>query len=109
MGNDNRMDKVEASGPSPVATWISGIVQEWNSRQFGVHASSVTYFYFLAIIPIFIFISVLLPFTDIGQNEIIQAIDAVVPDIVSDLLDMVVTEAFQQASALISLSVVTLL
>ena len=74
-----------------------------------MHASSVTYFYFLAIIPIFIFISVLLLFTDIGQNEIIQAIDAVVPDIVSDLLDMVVTEAFQHASALIPLSVVTLL
>ena len=84
-------------------------MQEWNRRQFGMHASSVTYFYFLAIIPIFIFISVLLLFTDIGQNEIIQAIDAVVPDIVSDLLDMVVTEAFQHASALIPLSVVTLL
>lgn len=84
-------------------------MQEWNRRQFGMHASSVTYFYFLAIIPIFIFISVLLPFTDIGQNEIIQAIDEVVPDIVSDLLDMVVTEAFQHASALIPLSVVTLL
>lgn len=51
----------------------------------------------------------LLPFTDIGQNEMIRAIDAVVPDIVNDLLDMVVTEAFQPASALITLSVITLL
>ncbi|MCH3957433.1 MAG: hypothetical protein LKE45_08840 [Olsenella sp.] len=39
----------------------------------------------------------------------IRAIDAVVPDIVNDLLDMVVTEAFQPASALITLSVITLL
>ena len=109
MGNDNRMDKVKASGPSPVATWISGIVQEWNRRQFGMHASSVTYFYFLAVIPIFIFISVLLPFTDIGQSELIRAIDAVVPDIVNGFLDMVVTEAFRHASALIPLSVVSLL
>jgi membrane protein len=108
-GTKDQRDGTKTSGPSPVAAWISSIVQEWNRRQFGMHASSVTYFYFLAIIPIFIFISVLLPFTDIGQNEIIQAIDAVVPDIVSDLLDMVVTEAFQHASALIPLSVVTLL
>lgn len=109
MGRDDLKDDTRASSPSPKAAWVSNAVQEWNRRQFGMHASSVTYFYFLAIIPIFIFISVLLPFTDVGQNEIMRAIDAVVPNIVNDFLDMVVTEAFQHASALIPLSVVTLL
>lgn len=109
MAQGKNADGAKASGPSPAAAWVSNIVQEWNRRQFSMHASSVTYFYFLAIIPIFIFISVLLPFTDIGQNEVIRAIDAIVPDVVNGILDMVVTEAFQHASALIPISVVTLL
>ncbi len=89
--------------------WVSDFVAAFNLRQFNMHASSTTYFYFLAIIPIIIFISALLPFTDIGESEMISAVDALMPDVVDSFADMVITESFQHTAALIPISVLLLL
>lgn len=90
-------------------TWISDFIAAFNLRQFNMHASSTTYFYFLAIIPIIIFISAMLPFTDIGESEMISAVDALMPDVVDTFADMVITESFEHAAALIPITALLLL
>lgn len=90
-------------------TWVSNLVREFNMRHFSTHAASTAYFYFLSLIPIFIFVCALIPLTGMGRSEMVSAMQAVTPDIVSDILETAINDAFQHAGALLPISVLTLL
>lgn len=100
--------RTEDAPPFDPKAFVSDLVQEFNLRHFNTHASSTTYFYFLAIVPVFIFLSSILPFTEFGEEEIGRAVRAVAPAVVSSFIETVVSESFQHAGTLIPISAVTL-
>ncbi|MGI6231201.1 MAG: YihY/virulence factor BrkB family protein [Tractidigestivibacter sp.] len=82
---------------------------EFSRRHFNSHASSATYFYFLAIVPMFIFASALLPLTGMSEGDMVRAVTSVLPDSVSSLAATVIREAYEQSSTLIPITALTLL
>ena len=106
----NRGDRDENGTHARTARdFVKDLVREFNIRHFSTHASSTAYFYFLSLVPICIFVSALLPFAGMGEDQMLAAVMAVLPDTVSDLIEMVIRESFNHSSALIPISVVTLL
>lgn len=84
---------------------LSGI----GHRHMGTYASSTALYYFLAIVPILIFISALLPLTGIKELDLIVAVTSVTPDILDNLAAQIITEAYTHSANLIPIAVVSLL
>lgn len=85
------------------------IFREIGERHMGTYASSTTFYYFLAIVPILIFVSAMLPMTGMKEHELERAVTAVTPDAVDGLVRVIIAEAYSHASNLLPISIVTLL
>ena len=78
-------------------------------RHMGTYASSTTFYYFLALVPILIFISLLLPLTGMEENDLVTAVTAVTPDVLDTLVESIISEAYSHSGNLIPISVISLL
>ena len=74
-----------------------------------MHASSISYFTFMSLVPVLVICISLVSLTGLGQNEISNAILTLVPGALSDLVKTLVSEAFNQSGIAFSLSTITLL
>lgn len=87
----------------------SKIVKGIGVRHMGTYASSTTFYYFLAIVPIMIFVSAMLPMTGMKEHELENAVTAVTPDVVDSLVRIIIAEAYSHSSNLLPISIITLL
>lgn len=75
----------------------------------GRNASSISFYAFISMIPIFILLCAQLPFTGISEAQLQSAIAEITPETVHELVASVVKEAYTARMALFSLSAVFLL
>ena len=75
----------------------------------GRNASSISFYIFISIIPLFILLCAQLPYTGISEAELQSAIVEITPDAVHELVVAVVKEAYTARRAIFSVSVVFLL
>lgn len=77
-------------------------------RNFSTYASSISFFFFLSLIPMLVLISSLLPMTGITKENMVSAITSVTPDVVNGLVNDIISEAYRHAGKLLPISIVTL-
>lgn len=85
------------------------VVRGIGTRHMGTYASSTTFYYFLALVPILVFVSAMLPLTGMKEQDLMTAVTAVTPDAVDSLVQIIITEAYEHSGNLIPISVITLL
>ncbi|MBR0132603.1 MAG: YihY/virulence factor BrkB family protein [Lachnospiraceae bacterium] len=78
-------------------------------RNFGTYASSISFFFFLSLIPMLILVSSLLPYTGLAEEDLIDGITSVTPGVVDGLVSDIVKEAYTHAGRLLPLSIVMLI
>ncbi len=78
-------------------------------KNLSTNAASITFFFFISIIPIFILLCSMLPFTGISEAELTQAITGLTPKAINDLVESLISEAYSSKMGIFSISVVFLL
>lgn len=73
------------------------------------YASSMAFFFFIALIPLLILLSKLLPLTGISDDQLIQIVTRVTPEIVDVMVVIIVKQAYSSTTGIISVSAVVIL
>ncbi len=77
-------------------------------KNISTNAASITFFFFISIIPIFILLCSMLPFTGISEAELKQAITEITPKAINDLVESLISEAYSSKMGIFSISVIFL-
>jgi membrane protein len=99
----------ELRAKNKAADFIFSLTDEIGRSKIGRNASSISFYAFISMIPLFILLCAQLPFTGISENELQDAIVNITPDAVHELVALVVTEAYTARKAIFSVSAVFLL
>lgn len=102
-------DEIEEKRHGAFARFGIGVARGIGDRHMGTYASSTTFYYFLSLIPLLIFISALLPKTGVNEEDLIAAATAVTPDILDNLVWVIISEAYSHAGGLVPFSILVLL
>lgn len=73
------------------------------------YASSMAFFFFIALIPLLIILSKLLPLTGISDDQLIRVVTRVTPEIVDVMVVIIVKQAYSSTTGIISISAVVIL
>ncbi|MBQ9444880.1 MAG: YihY/virulence factor BrkB family protein [Lachnospiraceae bacterium] len=73
------------------------------------YASSMAFFFFIALIPLLIILSKLLPLTGISDDQLIRVVTRVTPEIVDVMVVIIVKQAYSSNAGIISISAVVIL
>lgn len=73
------------------------------------YASSTAFFFFIAIIPLLILLSALLPLTGIDEEQVIEMVTGYTPTMTDSFVTRIIRQAFDAASGIVPLSFVVLL
>ena len=92
-----------------IADFIFSFTDEIGRSKIGRNASSISFYAFISMIPLFILLCAQLPFTGISQTELQNAIVNITPAAVHELVTLVVSEAYSARKAIFSVSAVFLL
>ena len=94
---------------APVVNEILTVFQLIGKGKVAANAAGLSFYLFLSMIPLFILLCSLLPYTGIGAEELTEVITRLTPEAINGLLASVIEEAYASRVALFSLSCVFLL
>lgn len=73
-------------------------------KDIAAYASSTAFFFFIAIIPLMILLSKLLPLTGITDDQLIRIVTGVTPEFTHLMIVLIVKQAYDSAAGVVSLS-----
>lgn len=82
---------------------------EMGKKLIGIYAGSITFFFFLALIPLLILVTSFLPYTGIEASDLVTMITGFTPDIADGLVASMVYEAYGSASSLLPIPLLVLI
>ncbi len=91
--------------------WQKGrsIWKEFSAITPSTHASSISYYTFLSLVPLLVICISLVSITGIDEETIIAFFKQFIPDVFYDLLEAIIDDAYKQSGIAFSLSSITLL
>ena len=88
---------------------IFNFIDGMTSRDVSAYASSTAFFFFIAIIPLMIILSKLMPLTGITDDKLISIITAVTPEFADLMVVIIIKQAYDSAAGVVPVSAVVLL
>ncbi|MDO4798241.1 MAG: YihY/virulence factor BrkB family protein [Coriobacteriales bacterium] len=86
-----------------------GLWAEFSKARAGTHASSISYYSFLSLVPLLIICISLVSMTSVSQSETTEFFCSIAPDTFDGLIQTLVGEAYAQSGLAFSLSAITLI
>ena len=83
--------------------------KDFGSKSVAANSASIAFYLFLSMIPMFILLCSQLPTTGISKMELITAVNRLVPETISDLLNSIISEAYRSRIGVFSFSILILL
>ncbi len=80
-----------------------------SKKNLATNAASIAFYFFMSMIPLFILLCSLLPFTGITRYELTNIITGIMPDTIGELVSSVISEAYSVHFTIFSVSIVFLL
>lgn len=81
-------------------SFLSGV----GTCRIGLHASSGAFFLFLSLFPIAVLGCALLPLTDLNRELLLEQLSAILPEVVGDLLEVILSQVYESYRGLLPLS-----
>ena len=78
-------------------------------KDIAAYASSTAFFFFIAIIPLLIILSKLLPYTGITDDQLVSIVTKVTPEYTDLMVVLIIKQAYESSVGVISISAVVLL
>ncbi len=97
--------KTEYGDNGPKHEMLSNFTNSVSMRNFGTYASSISFFFFLSLIPTLVLLSSILPMTGLDKSNLISAITSVTPSAVDSLVTDIINEAYQHSVKLLPISI----
>ncbi len=88
---------------------VQSFVKELGKRNVGAYAGSIAFFFLLSMIPLLILISMALPLIGYTEQQFIQILTAVIPEIVNARVEVVIHEVYRLSNTVLPMTVVTLI
>ena len=92
-----------------IRTFILEISKEFAARMqkknIAAYAGSTAFFFILSLIPLLAFLSALLPYTGLTEDNLIKVITDFTPDFADDIMVRLVSDAYEQSMAVFSIYV----
>lgn len=83
--------------------------QAMGKRNLATNASSIAFYLFISLIPMFVLICSELPFTGISKSELTKAVTDITPEIVKGLMSSMISQAYSSRIGVFSTSVILLI
>lgn len=81
---------------------------DWGDHNVGTYASSMSFFFFMSMIPLLILLLQLLPYIGLSRHELLSFLYELVPEAGYELVQRVVNEAYRTSGSLVSASALML-
>ena len=98
-------EKTEYEDNSPKQGMLNNFTNSVSMRNFGTYASSISFFFFISLIPMLVLLSSMLPMTGLDKSDLISAITSVTPSAVDSLVTDIVNEAYLHSVKLLPISI----
>ncbi len=82
---------------------------DFGRKSVAANSASIAYYVFISIIPMFILLCSQLPMTGISKGDLTAAVNQLVPQTVADLINSIISEAYNSRIGVFSFSIVILL
>ena len=82
---------------------------EMRRKNIAAHAASTAFFFFLSLVPMLMVICMILPFTPITEENLVNAVTDFTPEAVDQLATDVIDEVYQQSSGALSVAMFAML
>ena len=79
------------------------------SSNIATYAAGIALYFFLSLIPLFIILCSLLPYTDVSMEDLIKAVTNITPDIADRFVSSIIADAYRSRMSSFSISIVLIL
>ena len=73
------------------------------------HAASIAFFFFLSIVPMLIMICTIIPYTPLTEEDLVEAVTDITPDVVDPLAESLISEVYDKSAGILSVAVITII
>lgn len=79
---------------------------EMKKQNISSYAASTAFFFFLSIVPMLIMICTIIPYTPLTEENLVQAVTDVVPDMVAPLAVSLISEVYDKSAGIMSVAII---
>ena len=88
---------------------LFGFASGMTYKDIAAYASSTAFFFFIAIIPLLIILSKMLPLTGITDDQLIKIVTSVTPEYLNLMVVLIIKQAYESSVGVVSVSAVVML
>ncbi len=82
---------------------------QMKKQNISAYAASIAFFFFLSIVPMLIVICTVIPYTPLTEENLVQAITDITPDIADPLAESLVAEVYERSAGILSVAIIATL
>lgn len=75
-------------------------------QNIGAYAASIAFFFFLSIVPMLMMLCAIIPYTPLTEENLVQAVTDVVPDMVDDMAVSLISDVYDKSAGIISVAII---
>lgn len=95
---------------------LSKLFQMWGEfssqmrkQNISSYAASIAFFFFLSIVPMLIMICTIIPYTPLTEEDLVEAVTDITPDVVDPLAESLISEVYDKSAGILSVAVLTII
>jgi len=78
-------------------------------QNIGTHAASIAFFFFLSIVPMLMVLCMILPYTPLTEQNLMESVADIAPDMVEPLLKSLIADVYDKSAGSLSVAVIATL
>lgn len=82
---------------------------QMKKQNISAYAASIAFFFFLSIVPMLMVICTVIPYTPLTEENLVQAITDITPDIADPLAESLVADVYDQSAGILSIAAIATL
>ena len=79
---------------------------QMKKQNIGAYAASIAFFFFLSIVPMLMMLCAIIPYTPLTEENLVQAVTDVVPDMVDDMAVSLISDVYDKSAGIISVAII---
>lgn len=82
---------------------------QMKKQNISTHAASIAFFFFLSIVPMLMVLSMIIPYTPLTEENLVETVADIIPDKVEPLVESLIAEVYDKSAGSLSIAVIATL
>ena len=78
-------------------------------QNIGAYAASIAFFFFLSVVPMLMVVCMVIPYTPLTEENLVEAITDMTPDVVDPLVEGLISDVYDKSAGILSVAVIATL